>query len=532
MTSQRRWASRAPWLVVFTRIVLLTLCGVLVVVDGGPLHRAGWLVGLTALGATTTLVRVGSRLALFAAVTEATIAGLAVPLTGGADSPFLPYLAAVGFAAGVALGTVGAVLSAGAVAGALLVGRAAFPDQAGEADAYLTTAAEWATLNLTVGLVASRVRRVILDPDQPIAERYAEAYRLIDQLRGVTRSLPGSLDPGTAASTMIERVREVAPVQRAAVLLHNGDVFVPVALHGARRVPWRPSLTQPGPVYTAWQRRRAVVDRRSADVGGRRQGSALLVQPIFADGQRPVGLLLCEYIGDGDFDAATVAAIELIARESAPTLETAALFDELRLLAAAEERSRLAKEMHDGIAQDLAYLGYEVDAAVGLLDRDDRAAAAERLRELRRGMSRLASELRLSISDLRSSVGPARAVGAALSDYARSAGTGTGITVHLSLTEAVVRLPAEVEVTVLRIAHEAITAARRRKGTRNLWVRLTVDPPCFHLCVDDDSEPGIGAEHARSASVIKDLAGHISADVTTADRPGGGVSVNVRKDAA
>ncbi|HVF21005.1 MAG TPA: histidine kinase [Mycobacteriales bacterium] len=512
------------------RLPLLALCAVLIAVEGGPGEQVAWLAGLAALGGVASVVRPDSRTAMLASVTEATVAAISVPLTGGAESPVLPYLTAVGFAAGVALGTVGAVLSAGAIAGTLLVGRAAFPADAGDADIYLSAAAQWATLSLIVGLVAARMPRLTL-AEHPIAERYAEAYRLLDQLRAVTRSLPGSLDPGTAGSVLIERVRAVAPFQRAAVLLLTGDVFVPVALHGSRRLPWRVSLTQPGPVYTAWQRRRALVDRRDADVGGRRQGSALLVQPLFAGGDRPVGLLMCEYIG-GDFDAATVAMIELIALENAPSLETAALFDELRLVAAAEERSRLAKEMHDGIAQDLAYLGYEVDAAASLLDRGDLETAAERLRELRRGMTRLASELRLSISDLRSSIGPARGVGAALADYARSAGTGTGITVHVSLAEDEIRLPADVEVAVLRIAHEAIGASRRRPGTRNLWVRLRTDPPCFQLCIDDDSESTSASHLGRSAMVIKDLAGRLGADVTTSSRPGGGVSINVWREEA
>jgi signal transduction histidine kinase len=50
-------------------------------------------------------------------------------------------------------------------------------------------------------------------------------------------------------------------------------------------------------------------------------------------------------------------------------LETAALFDELRIAAATEERSRLAREMHDGIAQDLAFLGYQLDALTSVLKR-------------------------------------------------------------------------------------------------------------------------------------------------------------------
>jgi signal transduction histidine kinase len=104
-------------------------------------------------------------------------------------------------------------------------------------------------------------------------------------------------------------------------------------------------------------------------------------------------------------------------------------------------------------------------------------------------MTSLISDLRLSISDLRSSVGPGRGLGAALSEYARSAGTSSGMTVHLSLKEGSTRLPADVEVQLLRIAHEAVGRARRLPGTRNLHVALEVDPPSASLVIEDDA-PG------------------------------------------
>ncbi len=511
------------------RVSLLTLCAVLLLLDADPVTDGRWLLAVAAVSVLAATARPDSPASVVAVIVESAVGALAVVATGGASSPMLPYLAAIGFAAGMSLGVRGALLCAGATAATLLAGNGSVTTTAPETREYVEAAAQWTTLALIVGLVAGRSRSALRGAHLPIAERWAEAYRLIEQLRGVTRSLPGSLDPGTAATVLLDRVRAVADVQRGAVLLLAGDRFVPVALHGARRIPWRPSLAQPGPVHTAWQKRRAVVDHREADIGGRRQGSTLLVQPLFAGSDRPVGLLMAEHIGDGGFDAAAIAAIEQIVLECTPPLETAALFDELRLVAAAEERSRLAKEMHDGIAQDLAYLGYEVDAAVTSLDRDDVPTATERLRELRRGMTRLASDLRLSISDLRSSVGPNRGVGAALAEYTRSAGTGSGITVHMTLSEATVRLAAEDEIGVLRIAHEAIAASRRRSGTRNLWVSLTTDPPGFRLRIDDDGQQSPHDDRAKAAGVIKELAHRLDADVDTRPRAGGGVTVEVSR---
>ncbi|MDP9466957.1 MAG: ATPase, partial [Actinomycetota bacterium] len=126
-------------------------------------------------------------------------------------------------------------------------------------------------------------------------------------------------------------------------------------------------------------------------------------------------------------------------------------------------------------------------------------------RALRAQMTSLISDLRLSISDLRSSVGPGRGLGAALSEYARSAGTSSGIRVHLSLKEGSTRLPAEAEVGLLRIAHEAVGRARRRPGTQNLWVTLDVDPPSATLVIEDDApKPGGTGNGSQSAARAMD----------------------------
>ncbi len=102
--------------------------------------------------------------------------------------------------------------------------------------------------------------------------------------------------------------------------------------------------------------------------------------------------------------------------DAALRIDTALLFSEVRALATAEERRRLAREIHDGIAQEIASLGYLVDdLAAGT---EDEHVATE-LRHLREELTRVVTELRLSIFDLRSDVQPATGLGAALSDYVR-----------------------------------------------------------------------------------------------------------------
>ena len=203
------------------------------------------------------------------------------------------------------------------------------------------------------------------------------------------------------------------------------------------------------------------------------------------------------------------------------------LFDEVRGVATAEERRRLAREIHDGIAQELSYLGYVVDGLTADAKEHDEGLTDE-LRSLRREITRIVSELRLSIFDLRSEVDIHGGLGAALSEYVRSVGQQTEMTVHLSLDEAATRLPAETEAELLRIAQEAITNARKHAAATNLWVTLVVDPPSALLRVEDDGRGlGTGRHDSFGLSIMRERASRLRTNVEVAPREPRGTRVEV-----
>ena len=426
------------------------------------------------------------RLKLPVLLLEVLIASVGVVATVDPSLPLLICLPSTTIAAGLAAGYLGTAVTGGAAAAVLLAGRVVRGSDPGAAD-YSASAAEWILVALVSGVLAARIHGLSASPSS--MDRYAEARRLLAQLRAVTRGLEGSLDPGTVAQTLMDDCKGVGRAGHGAVLLHvGGEQLVPLAVHGYQRVPWRADLAEDGPITRAWLCGGPVVDRRRADPDGAgvRTGSTLLVLPI-AVGDSRVGVVALEWRSPDAYSPDLLPAlVEVVDRHALP-LETAALFDELRIAAATEERSRLAREMHDGIAQDLAFLGYQLDALTAVLRRTGTEEGVQQARALRAQMTSLISDLRLSISDLRSSVGPGRGLGAALSEYARSAGTSSGIRVHLSLKEGSTRLPADAEVQLLRIAHEAVGRARRRPGTANLFVTLEVDPPTAKLVIEDDA---------------------------------------------
>ncbi|HEX7106963.1 MAG TPA: ATP-binding protein, partial [Acidothermaceae bacterium] len=223
--------------------------------------------------------------------------------------------------------------------------------------------------------------------------------------------------------------------------------------------------------------------------------------------------------------AQLTAAVELV-NEAALRLETALLFGEVRTIATSEERRRLAREIHDGIAQELASLGYAIDDLVAEARDEERA---EVFRALRREVTRMVGELRLSIFDLRSEVQAQISLGNALSDYIRQVSAGASFSVHLILDEAPDRLPITVEAELLRIAQEAITNARKHASAEHLWVTCHVDPPFAHLRVEDDGR-GLGTKRIDSfgLEVMRERADRLGGVLEVGQRDPRGTFVDVR----
>ena len=517
---------RRSWFVPALRGSLFALVSLLAILDGLRADAALWLL---ALGATAVAAQWRNRndfVTRILILAEAAIATLGGLLTGGTDSPMFAYLPATTVAAGIAVGLDAAVITSGLIGVLLLVGRTRFaPGDASER--YTAGALQIAFFSALAGALGGLLGSRLRDGAMASQERFAEAYRLLEQLRGVTRRLPGSLDPGSVATSLIAQCRGVAEFARAGVFLQSpGSVLVPVALDGMRRVPWRIDLDEPGPFADCWQSLAPVTQYRAPDTAGRRRGSHLLVLPIVVD-DLPVGVVALESVGEQPLAHEVVALLRPIVATSGLPLETAVLFDELRSSAALEERERLAKDMHDGIAQDLAYVGFELDGLISELRKSGDTVSVQHAHELRARITGLISDLRLSMSDLLSSTGPTRGLGAALSEYARSVGTSSAITVHLSLAEGAIRLPSNLELELLRISHEAIAGARRRPGVRNLWVTLSVDPPLATIAVEDDGDEGLVRDRVAAIGVMRERADRIGAQVTASSRVPRGARVQI-----
>ncbi|MDX6203668.1 MAG: hypothetical protein QOJ83_3168 [Frankiales bacterium] len=420
------------------------------------------------------------------------ISALGVFFTGGSHSPMLPGILVGTFLAGLAFGIDGVLVASGIASVLLLtmwgVGYGQLPEPAQQ---YLGTCAEWVLLGVCVGLAGQWMGRRQAGPDGEAAERYAEARALLNQLRSVTSRLPGSLDVATTCEVLLEECLGVCQANAGVVLVHaGGGNLVPITLRGARRVPWRSPAAGPGPLQRAWETGEPVLDVRKPDASdtpadeGRRQGSALLVVPIHSP-EGMLGLVAVQTSAYQELPADVIDRVQATVERYAVPLETAQLFETVRAASTVEERSRLAHDMHDGVAQDLAYIGFELDLLRTQAARLD-PALGESVAELRHRTTRIIADIRGSITDLRSSRSVERGLGAALTSFIRNAGATGHLSIHLTLDESAFRMPAAVEVELLRLAQEFTSLASNESDARNLWVTLVVEPPVAYLRLDHD----------------------------------------------
>lgn len=487
--------------------------------------RIGWLAVIAA-AASWPLPR--TRPGRGAAVLE--VAGAAAVVGSGGDTSFalLPYLLAPCLAAGLRGGVVWAAVTV-ACAEAALVGTGLVVRPAAELGDFFVVVAEWTLITLVVGLLGAWVRRVQQGPGADVDPAYVSAHRLLSELWLVARQLPAGLDPVTLASALLSNVRDDIAYSRAAVIVRSpSGLLIPLAVDGvgdgageeAGRLDWGSTVPGGALLAEAW----------SADVPVLQQhgfaGEPGVVAAAFPlrMGARTFGLVALELHQPPE--QATLRRAMALAQESALRLETALLFADVRSIATSEERRRLAREIHDGIAQDLTSFGYGID---DLVERVPERWVRAELRQLRAELSRVIGELRMSIFDLRSDVSPGSGLSASLSDYVRQVGAASSMTIHLVLDESPQRLRLDTEIEVLRIAQEAITNARRHARAANLWVTCRISPPDALLEIEDD---GVGLGPGRGDSfgthIMHERAERIGGTLTLGRGSHGGTLVQLR----
>ena len=199
--------------------------------------------------------------------------------------------------------------------------------------------------------------------------------------------------------------------------------------------------------------------------------------------------------------------------------------DALRQFAVLEERNRIARDIHDTLAQAFTGILVQLEAAQDVLATNKREANAHILRARRLARKSLA-EARRSVSELRPRELERGGLAAAIKRLALEARNG-GASIQCLIKGKPRAIPPEIENNLLRIGQEAVTNIVRHANANKAQIQLTFTERSIQLFIQDD---GIGFNPKRTSSGfgllgMRERAKQIGATLTLKSRQSVGTQV-------
>jgi signal transduction histidine kinase len=431
------------------------------------------------------------------------------------STAMLGALAVGPLTAGLRQGAGGALAAFTAeVAGTVVVAGLYGPLDSAQGLAMVT----WGVVALGLGMIATFLHSALRREPDPLAP-YHDAQALIHQLIDLSGGFSSGLDPTTLGTSILTTVRDELPTTSVAIYVPRDRDLTPlVAFSGGTRTD---AAAEEALAVESWTSAGSLVRGRVFAFPLSSAGNAVgVVAGRVSERLEPARLGLEGRIRE--------LAVRL--GPSTVRLDTALLFECLRDRATAVERHRLAREMHDGLAQDIASLGYLTDA---LAARPASPAQAAQIEALRERITAVVSEVRRSVVSLRTGVGDSASLGTALGTVARHLTESSGVPVHVTLDERETRLRPEVEAELFRIAQQAMTNAVRHARATAIDVHCRVHPPRALITVRDDGQ-GLGPARpdSQGLQIMHERATLIGARLEIEQRRPHGTSVTVRVPAA
>lgn len=236
----------------------------------------------------------------------------------------------------------------------------------------------------------------------------------------------------------------------------------------------------------------AFSDPATAETARREGVRTAMAIPLLAKG-KAVGVLGLVRRQDRPFSPADAALLATVAGQAGVAIQNAALYAQVQRLAVTEERERIAREMHDGLAQVLGYINTQTLAIRKHLASGRLAEAQAELGRMDEATQQVYAEVRESILDLRTSPGLGGGFLSGLRGYLEQYQQMTGIQATMEARGPVdaIRLPPTTELQLMRIVQEALSNVRKHAAARSVAIGVDFEGAALQLTVNDD---GLGFE--------------------------------------
>jgi len=199
----------------------------------------------------------------------------------------------------------------------------------------------------------------------------------------------------------------------------------------------------------------------------------------------------------------------------------------VRELAVSEERTRMAREIHDSVGHYLTVVNVQLEAANKLLDKRPGAARGQ-LEKAKASASNALSEVRRSVRALKPLDVTEKAGAGALAALVRGF-EGAGPAVRFEVAGEERELPPEVELVLYRTLQEGLTNALKHSGASRVEARLSFEPGAVALRISDDGRgaPDGFMEGGFGLEALRERAGSLGGTARAGNAPEGGFRLEV-----
>ncbi len=226
-----------------------------------------------------------------------------------------------------------------------------------------------------------------------------------------------------------------------------------------------------------------------------------------------------------------------IGRHLGIAVEKARLDEEANALSIMRERTNIANELHDSLAQTLASIKYQVRVLDETIHQGDEAATWQELERIESTIDEAHTQLRELIAHFRLPVGEHGLMTSTQQVIARFKQDCDDIHIFLQQEWPDTPLPPQIELQVLRIIQEALTNVRKHSEASTVRVLMRGDDKGHYTVLIEDDGVGISIQQKKNTdgkhvglSVMQDRAERIGGTLTIEGEPGEGVQVRLEFD--
>jgi len=361
------------------------------------------------------------------------------------------------------------------------------------------------------------------------AAEMATANELLVSLHSLAQTLPASFDLREVVDSIRLRLRSVLRFSALVVLVRDDaqSVWTVELAEGVRLPAHLTEADLPQPLQRALTSDRPILidDRlvRPDEAGFAALARSGMYTALRARGAL-VGLIALEDVVPDVYGNEQQDMIESLSSLLALSIDNARWFGRLRTLGAEAERARIARELHDRVAQSLAYVAFELERIHAVP-----GEKVDEIADLRVVVRDIVRELRETIYQLRANVSEDENIVMVAAGYLQRFADRTGIETQW-LPSAAAALPYRIEQELWRIGQEALVNVEKHADATAVVVRWEVGNGVARLEVADDGsgfEPAAVAGEHYGLVGMRERADAIGAHLAIESQPGVGTKVAV-----